>query len=184
MRGWGWRSRSARPPVLRSAAVFGAAGSVACPYPAIASPVTGVVSSCASVVVGAGTVSGQSVCSVVSSAPATLVRCRGYGVRPASQRWTVLTSTPTTSANSSRVSPERVIAARRCSLSNAPPFSKVADLQRVECRCPKSSQDVLGDVPRCPCAVPGEPAWCWRGHRDPPDDRLAPPGWSRAADPR
>jgi len=137
----------------------GGTESVACAYPAIASPVACVARSPAPVAVGAGTALGQSACSVVSSAPATLVRCRGYGVRPASQRRTVLTSTWTTSANSSGDSPARVIAVLRCSFSKPSPTPKVAEFQGVECRCPKSSQDVLGDVPRCPCAVPDEHAW-------------------------
>jgi hypothetical protein len=103
----------------------GTAESVACPYPVITSPVACAASSLVWVGVGARTGSGQSASSVVSSAPATLARFRRYGaVRPASQRCTVLTSTWTMSANSSSVSPARVIAVLRCSFSNPHPFRK------------------------------------------------------------
>ena len=55
-----------------------------------------------------------------------VVRCRGYGVRPATQRRTVLTSTWTVSANSSSERPARVIAVRSCSFSTTVcPFPKV-----------------------------------------------------------
>jgi hypothetical protein len=43
-------------------------------------------------------------------------------------------------------------------VSKPSPLPKLADFQAVESRCRKSSQEVLGDVPRCPCVLPGEPA--------------------------
>lgn len=137
---------------------YGGVGGV--PYPAIASPVACVASSLAPGAVGSGTALGQSACSVVSRAPATLARFRGYGaVRPASQRCTVLTSTWTMSANSSSVSPARVIAVLRCSFSKPSPLPKSGGFPGLSVDVRSCPQDVLGDVPRCPCLVPGEPAW-------------------------
>ena len=121
MRGWGWRSRSARPLCQERRGVRCGGGRRRAHTRDCRRRSPGVVGSCArGRVRGGDGVGPERVLGRVERArdPGAVPRVR---VRPASQRWTVFTSTWTMSANSSRVSPERVIAARRCSLSNAPP---------------------------------------------------------------
>src|ERR1035437_7265926 len=104
-------------------------------------------------------------------------------MRPASQRRTVLTSTWTMSANSSSVSPARVIAVLRFSYSKASPLSESANFQglSVDVRsCPRTSSGTSRDVlAPSGTSLHGDE----HAHGDPADGRLARPGWSRGADP-
>jgi hypothetical protein len=122
-----------------------------------------VVGSTATGVAGAGTASGQSACSVVSRTPATRVRCRGYGGaagEPATHGLDVdLDDVGELVERQPRAGDRgpQLLVLQPVSPSRKSPISSASSVDVR--RPPRASQDVLGDVPRCPCAVPDEAAW-------------------------